>query len=375
MSSSNQIKNYMYSKRIIGKGAFSRVYKGLDINNDELVAIKIMDKFQMKKAVLNRLKEEIKLMKDIEHKGIVEFKEFIEDDDHFYMVLEYCPNGDLHHRIRKQAIPENTAKDYMKQIIEALMYLRGKNIIHRDLKPQNILLTDNEKTVKLTDFNFAKELYEGELTNTFCGSPLYMAPEIIEKKKYNEKSDLWSLGLILYEMIYGRNPYLDCINIIDLLEKIKTRRINYNNLVASDECNNFIRELLYVHPERRIDWSDLFHHAWINTNEPKYINFEQDDMMWESINLNEFKLNVVENYNPRSSSIPIKPTYSIKREKEDELYSKSAPSASDINTKVAMKHLWNWMSNSVQGAVDYFSSFSGGASPTLLEKCPKPSSP
>lgn len=369
---SYQIKDYIYSNRIIGKGAFSKVYKGLDTKNDEIIAIKVIDKFQIKKNVIDRLKEEIKLLNDIEHENIINLKDFTEDEYHYYLIMEYCNGGDLHQKIRKGKISEDIAKNYMKQIMFALRYLKSLNIIHRDLKPQNILLTNDDKTIKITDFNFAREMFDNDISQTFCGSPLYMAPEIIKRNEYNVKSDLWSIGLILYEMVYGINPYIDCINIIDLLEKINKRSIKYNSSV-SDDCNSLIQKLLIINPNERISWDDFFINNWINIDEPLYLSNE--DIMWDSINLSEinnknypksnrFQIDVVDNYTPLGCSPPkfSKSTpmdiYRISNKKEQSQYNYSS-SAPDNKMK---NHLWTYMSNSVniiKGAVDYISSTTG----------------
>jgi serine/threonine-protein kinase ULK/ATG1 len=142
--------------------------------------------------------------------------------DYLYMILEYCDCGDLYNFIKNNKLTEEQIKYYMNQLKNGLQYLRDNNIIHRDIKPKNILLTNNNKILKICDFGFAKSIIDDvSLMETLCGSPLYMAPEIINNKKYNIKSDLWSVGIILYEIIYNKHPLGEPVNILDLMEKIK----------------------------------------------------------------------------------------------------------------------------------------------------------
>lgn len=204
MKNSSQIDKYVYSTKPIGKGAFSKVYKGFDIETDEIIAIKIIEKFQLKQELIERLKNEVLLVLNLKNDNIVEYKDFLEDSENFYLVLEYCNGGDLSNLIKKGKIPEIQVKAYMKQLSNAFKYLINKNIVHRDIKPQNLLLSNEQQIIKMTDFNFARELNDNDLSKTFCGTPLYMAPEIILKCDYSTKADLWSLGLVMYEMVYGK---------------------------------------------------------------------------------------------------------------------------------------------------------------------------
>ena len=284
MSKSAQIDNYVYSTRLIGKGSFSRVYKGFNIETDEIIAIKIIDKNQLKKGLVQRLYDEIELLKQLDHPSVVQLRDFLEDHENFYLVFEYCAGGDLAYYIKRGALTEEKTRDYMKQLAIVLEYLRYRNIVHRDLKPQNILLTRDHKTLKITDFNFAKELYDDDLTSTMCGSPLYMAPEIIEKQEYCTSSDLWSVGMILYEMVYGHTPYYDACNLLDLIKKIKNRPILYAKQVSS-ECNNLLQGLLQKDPDKRISWETFFNHPWLNVEEPTFVNSSPATDMWESISL------------------------------------------------------------------------------------------
>jgi len=390
MNKSAQVGKYIYSTKIIGKGSFSRVYKGLDTETDNVIALKIIDKNGLKEDLIKRLHDEIALITKLKHNGITELIEFLEDDDNFYLILEYCAGGDLSNLIKKGRIPEDISREYMRQIADALQYLKTRNIIHRDLKPQNILLSEDLRTVKLTDFNFARELYDNDLAQTLCGSPLYMAPEIIERHEYSVKSDLWSVGMILYEMIYGKSPYWDAYNIVDLLKKIQTRPVTFTNR-ASKDCNELLQGLLQVDPQKRFTWGQFFSHSWLCPEEPKYLSEEREEL-WESISLSKitpnfvqsqpryiasanpkFQVDLVDNYVPLGITPP-KYTQSepIRIVNKDSSVGVSGPSKFDAymakrfrtasvpepNTTVT-DNLWSYMTSSVgliKGAVDYLAS-------------------
>ena len=398
MNRSAQVGKYVYSTKPIGKGAFSKVYKGFNIETDEIIAIKIIEKYSLKPELVQRLHDEISLLAQLQHTHIAELKEFLEDDEYFYLILEYCAGGDLAHRIKKGKIPEEIARDYMKQLAEVLQYLQNKNIIHRDLKPQNILLTADQKTVKVTDFNFARELYENDLAETLCGSPLYMAPEIIEKNQYTVKTDLWSVGMILYEMVYGNTPYYDANNMVDLIHKINNRPIKYSDIISL-ECNQLIRGLLQKDPNKRFSWTDFFSHSWLNTDEPVFLPTEQDNM-WESISLStinpksrptraqthpvsitprKFKVDIVDNYVPMGITPPkytqseplamyrVNPPDGCGSSRGSSIINSGIfePGSAPESRSVA-DNMWSYMTSSaavIKGAVDYISSTADISSP------------
>ncbi len=378
MNKSAQIGDYIYSTKAIGKGSFSKVYKGFNICSDEIIAIKVIEKSHLRPELLQHLHNEISLLTQLDHVNIAELKEFLEDDDNFYLILEYCAGGDLSHIIKKGRIPEEVARKYMKQLSDALHYLKTRNIIHRDLKPQNILLTGDLKTIKITDFTFARELYDNDLAKTICGSPLYMAPEIIKNNEYTVKSDLWSVGMILYEMVYGASPYFNAFNIVDLMKKINKQSILYTNR-ASPECNDLLQHLLQKNPVKRFNWNDFFTHSWLRLDDPSYLQTDDDDNLWESVNLSmmvshtqhpaksqpisiasrTFQMDVVDNYVPlgmspkytKSEPLDI---YRIQQQQcNQDFYPRSAPESSGITD-----YLLRYMTNSVdilKGAVDYIS--------------------
>ena len=380
-----QVGKYLYSTKAIGKGSFSKVYKGFNTETDEIIALKVVEKLNLKPELVKRLHEEIVLLTQLQHPHIAELKEFLEDEDNFYLVLEYCAGGDLAYRIKKGRITEDIAREYMKQLTAALRYLKSRNIIHRDLKPQNILLTADQKIVKVTDFNFARELYDNDLAQTLCGSPLYMAPEIIQKHDYTVKSDLWSVGMILYEMVYGNTPYFDACNIIDLLQKID-RPIHYSNRVSA-ECNQLLAGLLQKNPAERYSWNEFFNHNWLQSDEPVYLATEQDNI-WESVSLStisptrqpapsqpvriasrKFEMDVVENYIPLgitppkySQSEPInmyRVNLSDRGRGSSIITSGTFQPGSAPESRSMADNMWSYMTSSVaviKGAVDYISS-------------------
>jgi serine/threonine-protein kinase ULK/ATG1 len=252
---------YIQSTKKIGKGAFSKVYKGFNIDTDTTVAIKCIEKDTILNKLKNRLKSEIKLHSDFDHKNIIKLYDFIEDNDFYYIILEYCSHGDLHKYIKYNKLNSQQAQNYSRQLADGLKYLRSKNIVHRDLKPHNILITESF-VIKITDFNFARELWDQQLAETLCGSPLYMAPEIIETNSYTNKSDLWSVGMIIYEMLHSHTPYDDAINPMDLLRKIKKREIVYTENLESESID-LLRGLLVIDYNKRLDWDGFFNHRWI----------------------------------------------------------------------------------------------------------------
>ena len=138
------------------------------------------------------------------------------------------------------------------------------NIVHRDLKPQNILI-NKDLTIKLCDFGFAREFKETQMSDTVCGSPLYMAPEILKNHKYNIKSDIWSLGIIMYEMFMKDHPY-KANNISDLISKLNNNKPILLNNNMDERCRELIYSLLTIDYTKRIEWDEIFTNEWIYDN-------------------------------------------------------------------------------------------------------------
>jgi len=262
--------DYYYSTEPIGHGSFSLIFKGYRIKDRKPVAVKKFTKYIDKKYV----DSEINLMKDLDNNNILKLYEVIRTSGNLYLILEYCNNGDLSKYIKKK----NNDNDYFYifQIILGLKYLYNNNILHRDIKPQNVLLHNN--TIKICDFGFAKEFYNNDLINTFCGSPLYMAPEILKVGEYTEKSDIWSLGVIIYEILFKEHPY-PCKNHKDLINKIKNVDNNLDiNIINLDEDLKFLlSKMLEKNPIDRISWNTIFKSKWFLEFDYKKISNNLED--------------------------------------------------------------------------------------------------
>jgi len=180
--------------------------------------------------------------------------------------MEYCDGGDLSTFIHsRQKLDENVCQLFLQQLASALQYLRQNNVSHMDLKPKNLLLTSKiNPQLKLADFGLAQSLGNDEKETSLKGSPLYMAPEILLNKYYDASVDLWSVGVILYECLFGRAPY-SSQNLADLIEKIKTDcaiKIP-TNVKLSPEVGDLLRRLLKRKPEERITFGEFFNHPFI----------------------------------------------------------------------------------------------------------------
>jgi serine/threonine protein kinase len=335
---------YIITERIIGKGTFSQVYKGLNSETDELVAIKKIEIEKLDTNLLNRMEIEIKLLKEFSHPNIVEFKDFIKITTYesgklqqsdisqncltssnsvkhkqteektpkiiAYLILEYCAGGDLHNYLKKGSISEVTAKKFIRQLAEGIAYLKNKNVFHRDLKPHNILLNGVCDTIKITDFNFVKLIDNNniDLSETICGSPLYMAPEILTDNfnGYSSKSDLWSIGLIFYEMLHGKHPFNDAINIIDLKKKIIRPIVIKSDL--SENAKHLLIQLLKLDPDKRITYQEFFNHPFLERSlsdipENPFVKFEQ--IRSHSNPINFPGIIYIDDYNPNSFTPPV----------------------------------------------------------------------
>jgi len=206
---SKVIDNYLIQK-IIGAGNYGNVHLAEHIKTHKKFAVKVINKKAFhKEPILNKLiKNEILALKNIDHPNIIKFYEIMRSTNNTYFVYEYCNGGNLHEMItRRRNLSERQSLEFFRQLISAFKVLQKDNIIHRDIKPENILLQDDR--VKLADFGFCQKLNRNEFAYKRLGSPLFMAPEILSNGAYDGRCDIYSLGCVLFSMVYGRGPYME----------------------------------------------------------------------------------------------------------------------------------------------------------------------
>lgn len=301
----------------IGKGSFAQVYMGRHKVSGALVAIKSVELGRLNKKLKENLYSEIKILKKLRHPHIVALHDCIESNTHINLMMEYCELGDLSMFIKKReklithpmtcdlarkypsnpgaGLNEVVIRHFVKQLASALHFLRVGNFVHRDIKPQNLLLLpslayresnkDSRNPIlsasqdslipavglqslpmlKLADFGFARVLPSTSLAETLCGSPLYMAPEILRYERYDAKADLWSVGTVVYEMISGKPPFR-ANNHVELLRKIESSdaqvKFSRDCQVTSD-LKALIRALLKRNPVERMSFENFFSHPVI----------------------------------------------------------------------------------------------------------------
>ena len=268
--SKKQVAGYILDKRI-GKGSYATVWKGRVEGScpEEAVAVKVISRQTVTET--SQLRQEVDVLRRIAHTNIVRFRDLKKSAAHFYLVLEFCAGGDLSQFLKgKGKAAEEVARRFLTQIASGLCVLHGENVLHRDLKPQNILLSDtsDDPVLKIADFGFARALQPQDMAATVCGSPLYMAPEILRHEPYDAKADLWSVGAILFELLTGRPPFSG-ENPMQLLANIErsSERLSFKGVQVSDECQDFLRSLLQRNPEFRLTSSEFAKHAYVRLPE------------------------------------------------------------------------------------------------------------
>ncbi|XP_057807965.1 serine/threonine-protein kinase ATG1c-like [Salvia miltiorrhiza] len=267
------VGDYVVGKQI-GAGSFSTVWHARHRVHGTEVAIKEIVTSRLNPKLQESLKSEIFILKKINHPNIIRLHDMIEEPGKMYIVLEYCRGGDLSMHLQRLqgGIPEATAKHFMQQLAEGLKVLRENNLIHRDLKPQNLLLSSNgdNSILKIADFGFARSLQPLGLAETLCGSPLYMAPEIMQLQRYDAKADLWSVGAILFQLVTGKTPFTG-VNQIQLLQNIiKATDLKFPPEAKdlSPHCMDLCRKLLRRNPVERLTFEEFFNHPYLSQKQP-----------------------------------------------------------------------------------------------------------
>ena len=219
-------KNFEFTtdkKRLLGSGAFGEVYLAKNKKDGKLYAIKIMEKSKIidSGASLDIIYREISIHRRITQENVVKLFSHFEDVNYFYLIMEYINNGSLFTVIKKnKGIDEKKAFNYFIQACSAVNFLHENNLVHRDIKPENLLI-DNKGNLKLCDFGWCVDISTGNRV-TFCGTYEYMAPEVVKETPYDLGIDVWSLGILLYELTHGYSPFRS--------QKIKKDSEDYNEI-------------------------------------------------------------------------------------------------------------------------------------------------
>ena len=255
---------------MIGKGAIGEVYKALDTETAQTVAIKQIDLYSISNENISSIEGEINLLKNLDHPNIVKYIECIRTKSHINLVLEYVENGSLHQMVKQSGkMGEHLVFIFVKQILEGLAYLHNQGIIHRDIKGANLLLTKNG-IVKLADFGYSI-LNDKNKVNSIVGTACFMAPEVIEQKgNISPKCDIWSLGCTIIQLLTTKPPYYEFEPMAAMFR------------IVTDDCppipngiSNFLKDFLLKcfikEPSKRPSAKELLLHPWITTPNKKLV--------------------------------------------------------------------------------------------------------
>lgn len=267
------IKKYVKGK-FLGKGGFAKCYEFKCLNNKKIYAAKIVSKQNLnKQSAKQKLKSEIKIHKSLFHQQIVKFEHVFEDNQNVYILLELCKNKTLNELVKKRKIlTELEVRYYLDQILKAVKFMHKNKIIHRDLKLGNLFLSENME-LKIGDFGLATQIqYEGERKHTICGTPNYIAPEILEGKTtgHSYEVDYWAIGVIIYTLLIGRPPF-ETDDVKETYKRIHSNSYTFpNHIYVSEEAKDFIRKILVTDPTGRLNVEQMRAHAFISKgNFPK----------------------------------------------------------------------------------------------------------
>lgn len=271
-------ENYEPGEKI-GQGTFGKVFKVKHKETGKYWAIKVINKEKAGGPVIKLLEREVNILKRVLHEHIISLNEVFETAKKMYLVMELCEGGELADVMKnREPLPENECKIIMTRLANAISYLHKNDIVHRDLKLENILLAQNPDNVddklyiKVTDFGLS--VVKGgtghdNMMQDFCGTPIYMSPEIIDNKTYSQNCDVWAMGVILYIMLSGSPPFKSKDE-DSLYELIKKGELDFSEEAwckVSDNAKSLLEKMMRVDPAHRLTATEVLHHPWITGNE------------------------------------------------------------------------------------------------------------
>uniref|UniRef100_A0A7N0T418 non-specific serine/threonine protein kinase n=1 Tax=Kalanchoe fedtschenkoi TaxID=63787 RepID=A0A7N0T418_KALFE len=271
--------------RTLGEGTFAKVKFARNVETGENVAIKILDKEKvLKHKMITQIKREISTMKLIRHPNVIRMFEVMASKTKIYIVLEFVTGGELFDKIAsKGRLKEDEARKYFQQLINAVDYCHSRGVFHRDLKPENLLLDPNGN-LKVSDFGLSalpQQVREDGLLHTTCGTPNYVAPEVINNKGYDgAKADLWSCGVILFVLMAGFLPFEDS-NLVALYKKIHKADFTCPPWFSSN-AKKLIKRILDPNPSTRITIAEVIENEWFKKGYQPAV-FEQADVSLDDV--------------------------------------------------------------------------------------------
>ena len=280
---------------LLGIGSFGRVCKVRMKKTGKIYAMKILNKnFLIKNKYLKHAITECNILKKSSSPFIITLHYAFQTPDNLYMILDYCPGGDLDIHIQSRIFEEEEAKFYIAELILAIEYLHIHNILYRDLKPENILIY-SDGHIKLADFGLARENVQEKITKSFCGTPSYLSPEMIKKRESTKASDIYGIGAVLYEMLSGHTPFYGN-NLITLYTNITQKKLMFPEYF-SDRAKSLLKKLLEKNPEKRIDLEEIKKHKFFkgidwneielkNTKPPRDLNEMKENFFGENVTEN-----------------------------------------------------------------------------------------
>ena len=254
----------------LDKGSFGTVLHVFDNKLKMDMALKVIDKTGKKNSYINKMKEEISILRKLNHPNIVNFYGFIETNNQLMIKMEYIKYGSLKNWINnRENINEEEASTIIGRILSAIEYLHGKQICHRDIKPENIMISrkNDLNSIKIIDFGLSSQNFDQLENHNYCGTYIYMAPELIEKKLYFLSIDMWSIGVLMFILLNnGKHPfYVKGDNLKQISQKIKNGKIEfYENI--SPMAKHLVKKLLEPNPSWRYTASQAIKHPWITRN-------------------------------------------------------------------------------------------------------------
>jgi len=274
ISTKGKIDEFYNIGQKIGKGAFSTVYEAVERTSKQSVAVKAINKRYIKTKLLER---EIAIMTKLHHSNILHCKEVFETESFIYLVLELVKGGELYDKIVEEGeYTEEETKLIILQVLDAVEYLHDNGIAHRDLKPENILCVTHtdpkspfrNEQIKVADFGLSKMFSTGDELISQCGSPTYVAPEVLMAKPYTEAVDMWAIGVITFVLLTGCFPFFEEGHNYSLLYQ-KIINVDYSfpdEPSLSKDAQDFIRKLLAKDPATRLTPQQCRRHPWLKNS-------------------------------------------------------------------------------------------------------------